>query len=168
MIQQRGRVGTVRLEPRLFPFRRRAEVVEDFVAEIGEGLEIARPRDGETLHAHAILCRHTSGIRIGPRDVVARAGREDGDVVPEGETFGQLTAVHLGAARDAGAVPLDDERELHVRSRGSRRSEPVDACRDSSRTSFRSRVVSIASSCTQANSTWFTRRCRSKLSRLNS
>ncbi len=168
MLEQRGRIGTVRAEPRLFPFRRRAKVVEDFVAEIGEGLEVARPRYRKTLHAHAILCRNTRGIRICPCDVVARAGREDGDVVTEGETLSKLTAVHLGAARDAGAVALNDERELHVRSRGSRRPEPVDACRESSRTSLRSRVVSIASSCTHANSTWFTRRCRSKLSRLNS
>ena len=57
VIEQRGRVGTVRAKPFLLALRRRAEVVEHFIAEIGERLEIARARDGKSLHAHAVLGR---------------------------------------------------------------------------------------------------------------
>ncbi len=72
------------------------------------------------------------------------------------ETFREFAAVRLGAARDVGTVPLDDERELHLGSSDRRRI------------SRRSRAVSSASSCTHANSTWLVRRWRSKLSRLYS
>src|SRR5207247_947178 len=124
-------------------------------------LEIARPRDGKPFDAHAAFGRDAGRIGVLPRHVVARAGREDDDVVAGGEAFGELAAVHLRAAGDAGAVALDDEGEFHA-SAGPRRTSRQ---RWSSRSSRRSRVVSIANSWTQANSTWLIRRCRSKLSR---
>src|SRR5262245_50615381 len=173
MFEQRRGVGAVDTEPFHLSFRSRAEVVEHLVAEIRKGLEVARVRDGEALDAYAIFHRRPRRMGVFPCDVVARTGGEDRDVVARGEALRKLAAMHLRTARDVCAVALDDEREFHVPSTGSERPGPVEGrrwtdCPDTSPSSRRSRVSSIASSWTQANSTWLMRRCRSKLSRLNS
>ena len=78
------------------------------------------------------------------------------------------------AARRARGSALRSRRRCRRRSAGrrtrasSRRAASALRRRCGRCTSRRRRAVSIASSWTQANSTWFTRRCRSKLSRLYS
>ena len=111
--EQRGRIGPVRAKPFLFALRRRAGIVEHLVAEIGKHFQVARPRDGKPRDADAMFDRGTRGQRVLPRHVVARGGGEDGDVVTGREMLGELAAVHLRSARDAGAVSLDDEGEFH-------------------------------------------------------
>ncbi len=58
VLEQIWNVGTVGGEPRLLAFGRR-RAVEDLVAEIGEGTQLARLAHGEAPHAHAVLhgCR---------------------------------------------------------------------------------------------------------------
>ena len=75
-----------------------------------------------------------------------------------GQPLRQIAAVRLGAAGDVGAVSLNDEGELHRAGGSERRLQRLAG----------GAAFSMASSCTQANSTSFTRRCRSKLSRLYS
>src|SRR5262245_30182846 len=156
MLEQIRNVRSVRGEPRLLPFPWRA-AVEHFVAQIGERMEVARRADGEPEKTDVTVARLARGKRIAPRDVIAGAGGEDGDLVSCGEPAGDLPAVDFRSASDFGTVSLDDEGELH------RPSKAPD-----SRICFRSAAFSIASSWMQANSTWLTRRCRSKLSRLYS
>ena len=75
-------------------------------------------------------CSTPGGQLVPPRDVVARAGRQDLDLAVTREVFGDVPRVQLGAAVDRLAVALDDDRDLHCASgSGTACPEPVEgAC----------------------------------------
>jgi hypothetical protein len=54
------------------------------------------------------------GQLVLPRDVIVMgARRQHLDLDVRGEVFGDVARVLFGAAVDVGAVPLDDDRDLH-------------------------------------------------------
>ena len=135
VLEQGGCLRAVLAKPLLLTLARRA-AGEYLVAEIREGLQAPPPCNRESQHANAALTRLTRGVSIRPRHVVARARREDADVVIRRQALRERATMGFGASCDVGAVSLDDERELH---------------RERRRTSWRSWAVSMASACTQAD-----------------
>src|SRR5688572_1564243 len=145
MIEQTGYRRPVLAKPFLLVGAWRL-AVEDLLAQRPELVQAPLARDGEPDHMHRAICRFACRILVVPGDVIARAGGENGDVVRGSQPLPELPAVQLRAAGDVGAVALNDESELHWRLSLM------------ARMSRRSRAFSIASSCTQANSTSLTRR----------
>ena len=64
--------------------------------------------DGHPPHAIGAL-----GILVLPGHIVARAGRENLDLVLGREPLGDEPAVVLGPPEDLGAIPLNDKGDLH-------------------------------------------------------
>jgi hypothetical protein len=160
VIEQRRRVRAVLAEPFLLPVAGRV-AIEDLVADVREPLQASRVTDGKPGDPDTPLDRRPRRYSVLPRDVVACARGQHRDVVAWRQALRDLATVRFGAARDVGAVSLNDEGEPHCSEWSE--AEARERCN-----SCRSRAVSTASSCTTANSTWLTRRCRSKLSRLYS
>jgi hypothetical protein len=84
-------------------------VVIDPVRVLVERVEVARRGVGEPADGHAADPVGPLGVLVLPRLVVARARREDLDLVLCGEALGHEPAQVLGSAENLGAVPLDDD-----------------------------------------------------------
>jgi hypothetical protein len=87
--------------------------LEDRRRVAGELRRVAGMRHGEPSHRHATDRFDTRRQRIGPRDVVLRAGGEYLDLGVTRQMFSDVARMQLGAAVDVGAVPLCDDRNLH-------------------------------------------------------
>ncbi len=112
VLEQRRRPGP--LTPQPFHFLvGGVRVVEDPVRELVEAGDVTRLGDGEAPDGHP---PHTVGalrILVLPGHVVARAGREDLDLVFGREPLGDEPAVVLGPSEYLGAVALNDKGDLH-------------------------------------------------------
>jgi len=75
------------------------------------GMPLAVDRKPE--HTNAVDLLLARGELVPPGDVIARAGGEDIHSHAARQPLGDITSVELGAAIDVGAVPLDDDRQLH-------------------------------------------------------
>src|SRR6188508_78911 len=90
---------------------------EDLLRPFRELDRIAFDRHGETVHRNAVNDFPARWKLVLPRNVVAvRARRQHLDRHVPGEMLGNIPRMLLGAAIDVGAVPLDDDRDLHCRS----------------------------------------------------
>ena len=70
-------------------------------------------RHRKPAHGHATDGFDARRKRIGPRDVVLRAGGEYLDLGVTRQMLSDVARMQLGAAVDVGAVPLCDDRNLH-------------------------------------------------------
>ena len=84
-------------------------VVEDPVRVAVERLDVACSRVREAPDRHAAHAVGAFLVLVLPGDVVARAGRQDIDIVLGSEAFGDEPAQLLGPAEDFGAISLDDK-----------------------------------------------------------
>ena len=78
-----------------------------------EVARIARPRNGEAVHGHAVHPFLAGRQFIPPGDVVLRARRQDPDIGVAGQAFGEVTGEQFGAAVDVRSIPLNDNGQLH-------------------------------------------------------
>src|ERR671913_2601462 len=123
--------GPLLLQPRHLVLAR-VRVVENPLRILVEAGDVARARVLEAPHRHAADAIVALWILVLPSHIVTRAGGQHFDVVLGGEPLGNQPAMILGAAEDFGAVPLDDERNLHDVSLSSSlrmRSSPKSARR---------------------------------------
>jgi len=69
--------------------------------------------DGEPPDVDAVDLPDAGGVLVLPGHVVFRAGRDDFDLRVTAHPLSDVPGVQLRAAVDVGAVPLDDDRQLH-------------------------------------------------------
>src|SRR5262249_32737537 len=112
VVDKRGTPGSLLLQPLQFVRAAVRRGVNPFRIEV-EGIEVARPCVCEPPDSDAANPIRSFRVFVFPRDVVARARREDIDIVLSGEPLGDETAQMLRTAEHFGAVPLDDERDFH-------------------------------------------------------
>ena len=74
---------------------------------------VARLRDREAQHAHAVHLRRPGRVVVLPGEVVERAGRQHGELDLGRDQLRDAPRERLGAAVDLDAVALDDERDAH-------------------------------------------------------
>ena len=90
----------------------RVRAREDPLGVAIEGVDVAGTGVGEASDRHATDAIGAFGILVLPRDVVRRARRQHFDLMLRREPLGNQPAVVLGAAKNLGAVALDDESYL--------------------------------------------------------
>jgi hypothetical protein len=79
--------------------------------EIVEDVDVALLGDGQTVDGHAVDVRRAGGIRVGPRRVVDRTGRQSLDMVtPGGQPGGELPAMAFRPAGHLMTVALGHEQ----------------------------------------------------------
>ena len=92
-----------------------------------KNLDVALVGHGEAMDRDAVDDLDAGGVFVVPRDVIARARREDGDLCVRRKMLGDVARVQLGAAVDVGAVPLHDDGELHCSDGSGPSSSPESA-----------------------------------------
>ena len=113
--------------PEIDPFTRgelqwgamKVAVLGTFYDEPGDpgGGGIAFGGDGEAMHGNVVDDLLAFGQFVLPRNVIAmRASGEDLDLDVLREVLRHIAGMLLGAAVDVGAVPLNNDRDLHCRS----------------------------------------------------
>ncbi len=108
-----GLVGPFGVEPGELVAQRML-LREDLLRPLRELDGIALDRDREAVHRDAVDDLQAWRQLVLPRDVVAmRAGRQHLDLDVLGQVLGHVPRMLLGAAVDVGAVPLNDDRDLH-------------------------------------------------------
>src|SRR4030095_42684 len=119
--------------------------LEHSVRPLFEFDRVALTGDGKAAHVDAFDRLDAFGQLVLPRDVVTGAGREDFDLDVGCEMLGHVPSMLFGAAVDLGAVPLNDDRDLHwLSSEGSSGASGVtskSSCEASSPASNRSSSI---------------------------
>ena len=90
---------------------------EDAVRATPKVIGVSLVRDRKPADGNAVDRLDAHGTLVSPRDVIARAGRDDFDGGMARQTFRDVACVQFGAAVDVGAVPLDHDREVHESER---------------------------------------------------
>ena len=121
VLDQRGAPGPLLAQP-LHLVGGGVAARADPVGVSRERLEVAGARVREPPNRDAADPIGALQVLVTPGRLVAGAGRDDVDLVPLDQPLGNQPAVVLRPAEDFGAVPRDDERNLHDRRDGPRGS----------------------------------------------
>src|SRR5215204_4929086 len=116
VIDQRRAGRSLGLEPGQL-VAKRMRLREHPLGQFGELDRVAFGRHRETMNGNAM--HHLLAFRqlVLPRNVIAMcAGGQYLDLDVPGQVLGDVPRMLLGAAVDVGAVPLDNNRDLHCRS----------------------------------------------------
>ena len=123
VLDQRRACRALAVEPGEF-IGERVRLLEDSTRSASELERLPFMRNWKASDRNAVDVLDAGGQLVAPRDVIARAGRDDFDLRVPGQPLGNVARVQLRSAVDVGAVALGDDRELHE-SRDSSPASPL-------------------------------------------
>src|SRR4249920_957567 len=91
---------------------------EDMVGAQAKLAFVPFSHNGKPLDRDSIHNVDTWSEFVAPRQVIARAGRQDAYIGVARQVFGDVPRMQFGTSVDVGAVSLHDDRDLHSFSPG--------------------------------------------------